>query len=761
MTPRSVVIWITFALPGRGFAQNVSEVQVAPPTVTVKVGERSGLLATAFDRAGNVIPTVRFIWSSNNVSVAKVDNDGTVTGVAGGVAVVEARVGARKGSAAVQVIGAPPAGTQTSAPPQTTARPAEATGGVDPFAGQPPGTGPASVMRIEPPTVYLLPSENTRVVPRALKDDGSPATPVAVTWKSLRPDIASVDQNGVIVALSAGQGTVQVTSSTGLTATAPVVVQPSDFAIQEPSPVTLGPNDVDTLHVIVPGQGGRVVSPLTMQWASADPNVARVSLTGVVTAVAPGKTTLSVSGLLQTKSVDIVVHRTVQGLQVRPKVQGEIPVPMQGTARFEAHALGADDQPVPEAPLRWSVGDTTLASFDPATGVLTGRKAGKTQLVVKGPGLGLAYTWAIRVIAAGLKLSATRLGLPLNRRSGLRANFADETGAVIGPATAVTFASDNPPAVAVAEDGTITAAGYGHARVTASAPGGKHAAVDVFVQGEIVVASSRSGRLQLYAAERANLAQLRKVLDDSATAAEPAYSPDGSRLAFVSTRDGQPEIYVMDADGTNPSRLTNAPGADGDPSFTADGRAVVFHSPRTGHRQIFMQPITSSDAIQLTQEPSDNSQPSASPDGETIAFVSNRDGSDDIWLMSRDGSNQRNFTKSPQVKEKSPHFMRDGSLAFLLEGKDGSRTVTQVVKADLASGRVAQLTGTDLVITDFAVSPGGDLLALVVNVQKNLQKVFIQPIGIGGAGAGGGGGGAPVAIPTTGAEQMVSATFMP
>ena len=154
----------------------------------------------------------------------------------------------------------------------------------------------------------------------------------------------------------------------------------------------------------------------------------------------------------------------------------------------------------------------------------------------------------------------------------------------------------------------------------------------------------------------------------------------------------------------------------------------------------------------------ENSQPSASPDGETIAFVSNRDGSDDIWLMSRDGSNQRNFTKSPQVKEKSPHFMRDGSLAFLLEGKDGGRTVTQVVKADLASGRAAPLTGTDLVITDFAVSPGGDLLALVVNVQKNVQKIFIQPVATGGGAAG---GGAPVAIPTTGAEQMVAATFMP
>ena len=758
MTARAFVIWITLLLPGRLFAQNVSEVQVAPPTVTVKVGERSGLLATAFDRAGNVIPTVRFIWSSNNVSVARVDNDGTVTGVGGGVAIVEARVGARKGQAAIQVIGAPAGGGQTNAQAQSPARPAEPPGGVDPFAGQPPGTGPAAVLRIEPPTVYLLPSENTRVVPRALKDDGSPAAPVAVTWKSLRPDIASVDQNGVIVALAAGQGTVQVTSSTGLTATAPVVVQPSDIAIQEPSPVALGPNAVDTLHVIVPGQGGRVVSPLTMQWSSADPNVARVSLTGVVTAVAPGKTTLSVSGLLQTKGVDIVVHRTVDLLSVIPTAKAEVPLPIQGTAKFQVQALAADRTLVPEAPIQWTVGDSSLAGFDAATGLLTGKRAGKTTLTAKGPGPGLVVTWQIRVIAAGLKLSATRLGLPLNRRYGLRASFADETGAVIGPATGVTFASDNSQVASVGEDGTVTAAGYGHARITASAPGGKRAAVAVFVQGEIVLASSRSGRLQLYSAERSNLAQLRKVLDDSSTATDPAYSPDGSRIAFVSTRDGQPEIYVMDADGTDVARLTNSPGVDGDPSFTADGQAVVFHSNRTGHRQIFVQAITGSDAIQLTQEPADNSQPSVSPDGESIAFVSSRDGSDDVWLMSRDGSNQHNLTKSQQLKERSPHFLRDGSLAFLLEGKDGGRTVTQVVKMDLATGRMAPVTGTDLVIGDFAVSPAGDLLALVVNVQKNVSRVYIQPVGTGGGGAG---GGAPVAIPTTGAEQMVSATFMP
>src|SRR2546426_9166316 len=117
--------------------------------------------------------------------------------------------------------------------------------------------------------------------------------------------------------------------------------------------------------------------------------------------------------------------------------------------------------------------------------------------------------------------------------------------------------------------------------------------------------------------------------DDTASATEPAFSPDGSRIAFTSTRDGQPEIYVMDADGTNASRLTNSPGLDGDAAFTADGQVVAYHSLRTGHRQIFLQPITGSDAVQLTQEPADNSQPTVSPDGETIAFVSNRERSEE------------------------------------------------------------------------------------------------------------------------------------
>src|SRR2546428_3309348 len=148
MTPRSCTALVLLSLPAAALAQNVAEVQVAPPTVTIKAGERTGLLATAFDRAGTVIPTVRFLWGSNNVVVARVDNNGTVTGVANGVAIIEARAGTRKGQALVQVVGgaAPPPGARTEPagqPGAGQAPAAEPAAALDPLAGPPAGVGPA------------------------------------------------------------------------------------------------------------------------------------------------------------------------------------------------------------------------------------------------------------------------------------------------------------------------------------------------------------------------------------------------------------------------------------------------------------------------------------------------------------------------------------------------------------------------------------------------------------------------------------------
>lgn len=764
MNLRNFSTSLLFIIPVTVAAQTVGEVQVAPPSVTVKVGDRTGLLATAFDRIGNVIPTIRITWTSNNTQVARVDNNGTVTGVAPGVAIIVAKAGTRSGQAAVQVVGNGSAPTSSAPPPTQPAAnpttPADQSAGLasDPFYGQPAGVGTAVALRINPPQIFLLPSENFRVLPRALKDDGSAAAPVRVTWKSLTPNIASVDANGVIVALAPGQGTIQVTGPAGLTGTAPVVVQTADIAILERGPIMMSPNDVDTLHVYVPSQGNRQVSPLVLQWTSTDTTVIRVSLDGVIRAVGSGRATLTVAGMLQTKSVDIAVHRMVEALEVRPKAGVDVPVPLTSTMKFTARALAADNTAVPEAPLRWSIGDSTIATFDAATGVLTGRKIGRTALTVRGPGTGLIATWNVNVIAGAVRLSVTRLGLHPGVRYPLKASFSDDAGAVIGAATGLTWASDNPQVATVGEDGTVSTLDYGHARITATAPGGKTAAAELYVQGEILVASNRTGKYELYATERADFTAMRRITKDTTPETEPAYSPDGTRIAYVSHRDGMPQLFVMDADGTHSLRLTTRAQPDNRPVFTPDGQAIVFQSnkeQKDSREQIWTINADGTGLKQLTDSMG-NRQPTVSPDGQTIAFVTMRDNKiPHIWLMGRDGSNQRPFTRGTQ-RETDPHFLKDGTLAFLVQRRDNGREVTQVMKADLATGNVSALSGTDLAIASFAISPAGDLLALVVNGDPGNRRnprpqVYIQPVG----------GGAAVPLPTAGVEQMFSPAFLP
>jgi TolB protein len=735
-------------------AQAVTEVQVAPPSISIKVGEHYGLIATAYDRVGNVLPAARIQWVSNNTAVARVDGSGTVTGVAAGVAIVEARAGQKRGQAAVQVAAA-------AAQPPTNPTTTTAAGGGDPYAGQPPGTGTAAVLRIDPPSVYLVPSEHTRVSPRALRDDGSPAAPVQVTWKSLREDIASVDAGGTVVALAPGQGTIQMSGSNGLTATAPVVVQQAEFAIQEGNSLTLAPGESDTLHVVVPTQESRLISPIALTWTTSDQSVAQVSLNGVVRATGSGKATLGVSGFLQQKGVAVLVHRAVDLFAVRPSTRADVEVPVTSTVRFEAKALAADSTPVPEARLVWTVADTGIAGFDPATGILTGRKIGRTQLLLRGPGqTPLRTSWNISVIAGSVKLATARTGITQGARLALRASFADDTGAVLGPASGLAWSVDPATVATVSEDGIVSGLGPGHARVTATAPGGKTATADVFVESELLLAGTRNGSLKLYWVDRANLSVLRRAASDTALATDPAISPDGSRVAFVSTRDGNLEIYVMDADGTNLTRVTNDPQPDGRPAFTPDGLGLVFQAQRMVNGKPFLEIYSAAldgSGLKALTTDSLNQTPTVSPDGATIAFASTRNKNADIWLMSRDGGNLRNFTKSPQQTESEPHFLRDGSLAYLVERKDQTnRTVRQVMKVNLATGATTPLTGTDYLIAAYAVAPAGDLIALVVpsdpsNRKNPMYRIYLQPTS----------GGAPTMIPAGPTEQMQAPVFLP
>jgi Tol biopolymer transport system component len=139
-------------------------------------------------------------------------------------------------------------------------------------------------------------------------------------------------------------------------------------------------------------------------------------------------------------------------------------------------------------------------------------------------------------------------------------------------------------------------------------------------------------------ADGTDLMQLTK---DPSNELEPAWSPDGTKIAFISDRNGQNfDIYVMNADGSNVTQLTDDSANEFGPVWSPDGTQIVFNSDRNGNVQLFMIGIDGSNLVQLTEDTSNSAYADWSPDGKRIVFESDRDtGHANIYIMHADGTN--------------------------------------------------------------------------------------------------------------------------
>ena len=135
------------------------------------------------------------------------------------------------------------------------------------------------------------------------------------------------------------------------------------------------------------------------------------------------------------------------------------------------------------------------------------------------------------------------------------------------------------------------------------------------------------------------------------------WSPDGTRIAFArkpdwcSDRGGtrpcagsHSDIYVMNADGSGTRQLTHNALQNAEPAWSPDGRRIAFVSRRDGNAEIYVMNADGSGKRNLTRNPAKDVRPSWSPDGRKIAFVSDRDGRLEAHVMNADGSGQRSLT---------------------------------------------------------------------------------------------------------------------
>ena len=145
----------------------------------------------------------------------------------------------------------------------------------------------------------------------------------------------------------------------------------------------------------------------------------------------------------------------------------------------------------------------------------------------------------------------------------------------------------------------------------------------------------------------------------TATPTLPPPGPLTGRIVFSSSRDGNNEIDVMNADGTSQTRLTSNAAIDDMPHLSRDGRRIVFSSRRDGNRNIYLMNVDGTNPVRLTTNAAIDQQPQFSPDGTKITFVSTRDGGPEIYIMDSDGNNQTRLTVNA-TQDDYPSFSPNG-----------------------------------------------------------------------------------------------------
>ena len=183
----------------------------------------------------------------------------------------------------------------------------------------------------------------------------------------------------------------------------------------------------------------------------------------------------------------------------------------------------------------------------------------------------------------------------------------------------------------------------------------------------------------------------------------PAWSPDGSKIAFTSNRDDSDEIWVMNYDGSYQARLTSNSVYDGRPAWSPDGTKIAYTSSVDGNREIYVMNADGSGKTNLTNHPALDQHPTWSPGGGKIAFMTERNGFKQIYVMEADGSNPVSLTTSLIGHPNEPAWSRDGTkIAY-------SCTGICVMNAD-GSGQRQLLSGFALYPT---WSPDGTRLAFM------------------------------------------------
>ena len=229
----------------------------------------------------------------------------------------------------------------------------------------------------------------------------------------------------------------------------------------------------------------------------------------------------------------------------------------------------------------------------------------------------------------------------------------------------------------------------------------------------------------------------------------PIWSPDGESILFATNRDGNHEIYMMDVNGENQRNISNHPAYDGHPNFSPDGQKIIFNSSRimspnhsvdsaftrTSNIELYEMNLDGSNVTRVTRYPSWDTYPDISPDGTKIAFrrrtvdniLGKEIGNSEVFIANRDGSDAYNISNHP-AHDGWPAWSPDGTKIAFASERERARN-WQIYTINIDGSELTRLTEFDSQGAEFTKpqwSPDGDKILCTRTKDGNVEIFIIE-----------------------------------
>lgn len=242
-----------------------------------------------------------------------------------------------------------------------------------------------------------------------------------------------------------------------------------------------------------------------------------------------------------------------------------------------------------------------------------------------------------------------------------------------------------------------------------------------FFLAKLVMVGTRSGAKELYLAD-SSLQDIRQVTQDKSVAIKPRWSPDNRFISYTSFLKRYPDVYTIEMATGNRTHAASFPGVNSGGAISPNGRSMALILSKDGNPDLYVMDIASKRLTRLTNTPrADEGSPAWSPDGSRIVYVSNASGSPQLYIISASGGAPQRLTRSGS-QNVAPDWGQNGLIAY--QTQSGGKFQIAVVDPNIMQERV--ITPFDASYEDPSWAPDGRHLVAVRGVNYSYSLYLLD-----------------------------------